>query len=80
MNDMLIFEPGFYFAVSGLGFGMMSGLFAMVNILADITGPGTVGLYGDYKDFLVVTGRTSLSQVGQEYQPFEGCIFTTRNF
>ena len=44
------------FAVSGLGFGMMSGLFAMVNILADITGPGTLGLYGDYKSFLVVTG------------------------
>eukprot|EP00112_Aurelia_sp_Birch-Aquarium-sp1_P015766 Seg352.2 transcript_id=Seg352.2/GoldUCD/mRNA.D3Y31 product="Gamma-secretase subunit APH-1A" protein_id=Seg352.2/GoldUCD/D3Y31 len=41
--------------VSGLGFGMMSGLFAMVNVLADITGPGTIGLYGDYKDFLVVT-------------------------
>lgn len=41
--------------VSGLGFGMMSGLFAMVNVLADITGPGTVGLYGDYPNFLVVT-------------------------
>ncbi|XP_065072364.1 gamma-secretase subunit APH-1B-like [Rhopilema esculentum] len=41
--------------VSGLGFGIMSGLFAMVNVMADITGPGTVGLYGDYKDFLVVT-------------------------
>eukprot|EP00794_Sanderia_malayensis_P016805 gene16805-18501_t len=39
----------------GLGFGMMSGLFAMVNVLADITGPGTVGLHGDYRNFLVVT-------------------------
>ena len=37
----------------------MSGLFAMVNVMADITGPGTVGLYGDYKDFLVVTGKAS---------------------
>ena len=49
-----------FFTVSGLGFGMMSGLFAMVNVLADITGPGTIGLYGDYKDFLVVTGTVQL--------------------
>ena len=34
----------------------MSGLFAMVNVLAHLTGPGTVGLYGDYKEFFVVTG------------------------
>ena len=47
-----------YISVSGLGFGLMSGLFAMVNVLADITGPGTIGLYGDYKDFLAVTGMS----------------------
>jgi len=41
--------------VSGLGFGLMSGLFSMVNILADITGPGTVGLYGDNQYFVVVS-------------------------
>ena len=34
----------------------MSGLFAMVNILADITGPGTVGLFGDDYNFVVVSG------------------------
>ena len=42
--------------MSGLGFGMMSGLFAMVNVLADLTGPGTIGLYGDYQYFFIVTG------------------------
>jgi len=41
--------------VSGLGFGIMSGLFAMVNILADITGPGDLGLYGDSDNFLIVS-------------------------
>ena len=46
----------FSFLVSGLGFGIMSGLFAMVNVLADITGPGTIGLYGDYNNFFIVTG------------------------
>ena len=42
--------------MSGLGFGMMSGLFAMVNVLADLTGPGTIGLYGDNQNFFYVTG------------------------
>ncbi|XP_002167184.2 gamma-secretase subunit Aph-1 [Hydra vulgaris] len=41
--------------VSGLGYGLMSGLFAMVNILADITGPGTVGLFGDNNHFVIVS-------------------------
>ena len=36
----------------------MSGLFAMVNVLADITGPGTVGLMeGDPQNFLIVSGK-----------------------
>mmetsp|Transcript_28663 Transcript_28663/g.46252 ORF Transcript_28663/g.46252 Transcript_28663/m.46252 type:complete len:245 (+) Transcript_28663:18-752(+) len=41
--------------VSGLGYGIMSGLFAMVNVLADITGPGTLGLHGDPQNFLIVS-------------------------
>jgi len=41
--------------VSGLGFGLMSGLFAMVNILAEISGPGTIGLAGDDPHFVVVS-------------------------
>lgn len=41
--------------VSGLGYGIISGLFAMVNVLADITGPGTLGLHGDPQNFLIVS-------------------------
>ncbi|GLG94288.1 Gamma-secretase subunit Aph-1 [Gryllus bimaculatus] len=31
--------------VSGLGFGAISGAFAMLNLLADAAGPGTVGIH-----------------------------------
>lgn len=41
--------------VSGLGYGIISGLFAMVNVLADITGPGSLGLQGDPQNFLIVS-------------------------
>ncbi|XP_075237407.1 gamma-secretase subunit Aph-1 [Lycorma delicatula] len=30
--------------VAGLGFGVMSGAFSLVNLLADLVGPGTMGL------------------------------------
>ncbi|XP_077202807.1 gamma-secretase subunit APH-1A-like isoform X2 [Paroedura picta] len=33
--------------VAGLGFGLMSGAFSMINLLADAVGPGTVGIHGD---------------------------------
>uniref|UniRef100_K7FRM5 Gamma-secretase subunit APH-1 n=1 Tax=Pelodiscus sinensis TaxID=13735 RepID=K7FRM5_PELSI len=33
--------------VAGLGFGLMSGAFSMINLLADALGPGTVGIHGD---------------------------------
>ncbi|XP_059581421.1 gamma-secretase subunit Aph-1b isoform X2 [Alligator mississippiensis] len=33
--------------VAGLGFGLMSGAFSMINLLADSLGPGTVGIHGD---------------------------------
>lgn len=45
----------YFHYVSGLGFGVMSGLFAMVNILAEITGPGTVGLNGENQHFAVIS-------------------------
>ena len=45
------------FTVSGLGYGIISGLFAMVNVLADITGPGSLGLNGDPQNFLIVSGK-----------------------
>ncbi len=37
--------------VSGLGFGIISGAFSLVNILAAIKGPGTMGLHGDNEYF-----------------------------
>ncbi|KAK3713156.1 hypothetical protein QZH41_010051, partial [Actinostola sp. cb2023] len=40
---------------AGLGYGLMSGLFAMVNVLADISGPGSMGLKGDPQNFLIVS-------------------------
>ena len=44
-------------SVSGLGYGIISGLFAMVNVLADITGPGSLGLDGSPQNFLIVSGK-----------------------
>ena len=51
--------------VAGLGFGIIGGAFSMVNVLADMSGPGTIGLYGDSSLFFVVsceyqTGRLHL--------------------
>ncbi|XP_037799969.1 gamma-secretase subunit Aph-1-like [Penaeus monodon] len=47
--------------VSGLGFGMISGAFSLVNVLADMTGPGTIGMKGDPKNFFIVSAVTSLA-------------------
>ena len=41
----------------GLGFGMMSGAFSLVNVLADSVGPGTVGLRG-HSSFFFLTSAT----------------------
>nr|KAF6385974.1 aph-1-like protein B, gamma-secretase subunit [Myotis myotis] len=39
--------------VSGLGFGIMSGVFSFVNTLSDSLGPGTVGIHGDSPYFFL---------------------------
>lgn len=44
-------------SVSGLGFGVMSGLFSLINVLADSVGPGTVGLNGDSRFFFLASGN-----------------------
>ncbi|XP_022197438.2 gamma-secretase subunit Aph-1 [Nilaparvata lugens] len=41
--------------VAGLGFGTMSGAFALVNVLADISGPATMGLKGSSSLFTVIS-------------------------
>ena len=53
----------FVVSVSGLGYGIISGLFAMVNVLADITGPGSLGLQGDPQNFLIVSGKLHVSLI-----------------
>lgn len=35
---------------AGLGFGIMSGVFALVNVLNAAAGPGTVGIYAEHKE------------------------------
>merc|ERR1719336_1723812 len=50
--------------VVGLGFGMMSGIFSMVNVLADSVGPGTVGLMSNVpKDFFMVSAVLCLCSI-----------------
>ncbi|XP_060030338.1 gamma-secretase subunit APH-1B isoform X2 [Erinaceus europaeus] len=39
--------------VSGLGFGIMSGVFSFVNTLPNSLGPGTVGIHGDSPHFFL---------------------------
>ncbi|XP_067013715.1 gamma-secretase subunit Aph-1 [Anabrus simplex] len=46
--------------VSGLGFGIMSGAFALVNVLAAAVGPGTMGLKGDSDLFFFTSAATTL--------------------
>ncbi|KAJ6221660.1 hypothetical protein RDWZM_000205 [Blomia tropicalis] len=47
--------------VSGLGFGVISGAFSLINILADSAGPGTVGINGDSQYFFLCSALTSLA-------------------
>lgn len=46
--------------VSGLGFGTMSGAFALVNVLADSLGPGSLGLYSGTEYFFVTSAAMTL--------------------
>ena len=41
--------------VSGLGFGFMSGAFSLVNVLSNMTGPGSVGIFDDSQGFYLVS-------------------------
>lgn len=46
--------------VSGLGFGIMSGAFALVNVLADTIGPATMGLKSGSEMFFITSAATTL--------------------
>ncbi|KAK9501693.1 hypothetical protein O3M35_012371 [Rhynocoris fuscipes] len=41
--------------VSGLGYGVMSGAFSLGNVLAELSGPGTMGLNGGSHFFCLIT-------------------------
>lgn len=45
--------------VAGLGFGIMSGVFSLLNVLADAVGPGTVGFNGGSPYFFVTSALTT---------------------
>ncbi|KAH8393886.1 hypothetical protein KR215_005185 [Drosophila sulfurigaster] len=47
--------------VSGLGFGIISGMFALVNVLADMTGPATMGLKGGTELFFITSAAQALA-------------------
>ncbi|XP_017130200.1 gamma-secretase subunit Aph-1 [Drosophila elegans] len=47
--------------VSGLGFGIISGMFALVNVLADMSGPGTMGLKSGSELFFITSAAQALS-------------------
>ncbi|XP_005987783.1 gamma-secretase subunit Aph-1b [Latimeria chalumnae] len=49
--------------VSGLGFGIMSGAFSVVNILADSAGPGTVGIHGDSPYYFLSSAFMTLAVI-----------------
>nr|XP_033776437.1 gamma-secretase subunit APH-1B isoform X2 [Geotrypetes seraphini] len=49
--------------VSGLGFGIMSGVFSLVNILSDSLGPGTIGIHGDSPQFFLASAFMTLAMI-----------------
>ncbi|XP_029431049.1 gamma-secretase subunit APH-1B [Rhinatrema bivittatum] len=49
--------------VSGLGFGIMSGVFSLVNILSDSLGPGIVGIHGDSPQYFLASAFMTLAMV-----------------
>lgn len=59
--------------VSGLGFGIISGLFALVNILADAVGPATMGLNSGSDVFFLTSAAQTLAMV--LLHTFWGVIF-----
>jgi len=62
-NASLIENKHILAYVSGLGFGLISGAFSLVNVLADMVGPGTVGLYGDDPRFFAMSSLLALASM-----------------
>ncbi|XP_032621348.1 gamma-secretase subunit APH-1B isoform X1 [Chelonoidis abingdonii] len=59
--------------VSGLGFGIMSGIFSLVNILTDSLGLGSAGIYGDSPQYFLSSAFMTLAIV--PLHVFWGIVF-----
>ncbi|XP_039943987.1 gamma-secretase subunit APH-1A isoform X2 [Hirundo rustica] len=59
--------------VSGLSFGIISGVFSIVNILVDSAGPGTVGIHGDSPYYFITSAFLTMALV--LLHTFWGIIF-----
>ncbi|XP_077175511.1 gamma-secretase subunit APH-1A isoform X1 [Paroedura picta] len=59
--------------VSGLSFGIISGLISVINILADSIGPGTVGIHGDSPHYFITSAFLTMALVF--LHTFWGTIF-----
>uniref|UniRef100_A0A8C3NW03 Gamma-secretase subunit APH-1 n=1 Tax=Cyanoderma ruficeps TaxID=181631 RepID=A0A8C3NW03_9PASS len=59
--------------VSGLSFGIISGVFSITNILADSAGPGTVGIHGDSPYYFITSAFLTMALV--LLHTFWGIIF-----
>ncbi|XP_019873112.2 gamma-secretase subunit Aph-1 [Aethina tumida] len=46
--------------VSGMGFGLISGAFSLINVVADAIGPGTMGLKTGSETFFISSAATCL--------------------
>ncbi|XP_078526657.1 gamma-secretase subunit APH-1A [Lissotriton helveticus] len=49
--------------VSGLAFGIISGVFSVINILADSIGPGIVGIHGDSPYYFITSAFLTMAVV-----------------
>lgn len=67
-------------AVAGLGFGIMSGAFSMINILSDSLGPGTVGIFGDSQYYFITAGELLQSLMGHRDRQSNQQFPTTLTF
>lgn len=56
LYQKLIFDV--VLTAAGYGFGVISGTFAIVNVLSDMNGPGSIGIFGQSQDFFIATGET----------------------
>ncbi|CAJ0944500.1 unnamed protein product, partial [Ranitomeya imitator] len=59
--------------VSGFSFGIISGVFSVINILADAVGPGIVGIHGDSQYYFLTSAFLTMAIVF--LHTFWGIIF-----